>query len=146
MKNCKLPIWSSEIVEIPSVSQRDYDKEFAFQICCADWLRKRFEMTRDAKFAWWHHSANERSSASEGQRSKMSGQAKGFPDFINCMQRCAIELKVGDNKLRPDQKIWLLHFQKIGWKVQVIYTFQDFKKVVEELKLSNTSCPCNVAR
>lgn len=126
----KKPKWSLNPVEIPGVALKDYETETAFQIYCADWLRKQYELTRDPRFAFWHHSANERSNGREGFTAKLMGQSKGFPDFVHCGLSCALELKIEGGKLSAHQVAWLEHFKDIGWKVEVVYNFEQFKAVV----------------
>lgn len=127
--------WHSSPVNIPGVPVRLYAHEQAFQVYCATWLRKQWELTKDPRYANWHHSANERQGARAGFNAKMMGQAKGFPDFINCQFKCVLELKV-NAKVSPDQESWLLHFKQIGWTSEVIRTFGQFKCIVLALKLN----------
>jgi len=112
------------------VSLKLYEKETAFQIHCADWLRKQFIVTRNELFAWWHHSANERSSSSEGFNAKMMGQSKGFPDFIHCGMMLAIELKVGKGRLSEEQRAWMQYFRRQGWQTEVCFTAESFRDIV----------------
>ena len=129
--------WSVEQVNIPGVAFRDYETETAFQIYCADWLRKQYELTGLDGFSHWHHSANERSGAMAGFRAKMMGQAKGWPDFVRPGPlpglSCAIELKVDGGALSREQKAWLEYFRRIGWRVEVIYKFERFRDLVLSL-------------
>ena len=60
----------------------------------------------------------------------MMGQSKGFPDFIHCGLRIAIELKVLNGVLSDKQKDWNEHFLSIGWTAQTVYTFERFKELV----------------
>lgn len=123
--------WCSSRVEIPGVSLRDYERETAFQIYCMTWLRKQFELTGDERFERWHHSANERYGAKAGHTAKMMGQSKGFPDFIHCGARIAIELKVPGGVPSIEQVRWIEYFKGIGWKAEVIYSFERFCEVVQ---------------
>lgn len=122
--------WSLIPVEIPGVRLSDYSKEFAFQIYCADWLRKQYELTKNDAYRYWHHSANERSCAKEGFTAKMMGQAKGFPDFVSLRLKLAIELKCHGNIPSPEQSEWLEHCRAIGWYAEVVYSADRFKTLV----------------
>lgn len=125
--------WCSELVNIPGVRFCDYEKEFAFQTYCADWLRKQFVLTGNPKFEFWHHSANERQDARGGFRAKMMGQGKGWPDFVSPALRCAVELKVMSGVISPFQAKWLDHFRSIGWRAEVCWSFEEFRGVVLSL-------------
>lgn len=131
--------WCLKPVNIPGVLLKNYQKETAFQIYCADWLRKRYELTGNELFRWWHHSANERSNSSEGFTAKMMGQASGFPDFVQIGLRLAIELKIG--RAQPSQKQieWLDYLRANGWQVQVVRTFEEFERLVLQAIQNNTS-------
>jgi len=123
--------WCSELVNIPGVPFRDYEKEYAFQTYCADWLRKQLVLTGDPRFDRWHHSANERQDARGGHRAKMMGQAKGWPDFVQPGLRCALELKTMTGVISPEQAGWLEYFRSTGWTTEVVYTFERFKALIE---------------
>lgn len=128
--------WCSEPVNIPGVAFNSYDSETAFQIYCADWLRKRFELTGNAMYARWHHSANERDGARAGFTAKMMGQSKGFPDLVHCGLRVAIELKVQGRQPSREQCEWLDYFREIGWSVWLIYSFEEFLGIMKKLEES----------
>lgn len=124
--------WSSNEVNIPGISANDYDTEDGFQVYCADWLRKRYQLTGNEAFDFWHHSANEnRGSARAGHSAKMKGQSKGFPDFVHYGLKLALELKVCGRLASIEQIRWLKYFQRQGWHAEVIYTFERFKELVE---------------
>lgn len=122
--------WCLEEVNIPGIAFNDYESETAFQTYCADWLRKRYVVTRNDGFRFWHHSANEREGARAGFRAKMMGQSRGFPDFVHCGLRLAIELKVRNGKPSKDQLTWLAYFESIGWKAGLLYQFEEFRDLV----------------
>ena len=90
-------------------------------------------MTSKSKFARWHHSANERHGARAGFLAKMMGQSKGFPDLINLEFCCAIELKISGGKLSVEQIEWRDYLVSIYWRYEIVFTFQRFKEVVNEL-------------
>lgn len=122
--------WCSAKVNIPGLSYNKYQTETAFQIYCADWLRKKAELTADDAFKWWHHSANERGNGAEGFKAKMMGQAKGMPDFIHYGLRLAIELKIPGGKVSKEQMNWLLYFKRIGWTSEIVFDFESFREIV----------------
>ena len=124
--------WSSEpIGTIPGIPLRAYDTEIAMQSYCADWLRKRYAVTGDDRYRYWHHSANERSNPREGFIAKMMGQSKGFPDFIHIGTRLALELKLPAGKVSPEQVDWLDYLQAQGWFAEVVRDAARFKTIVE---------------
>jgi hypothetical protein len=127
----KSVLWCQTLVDIPGVAKRDYETETAFQIYCADWLRKQYELTGDKRYANWHHSANERIGAKSGFLAKMMGQGKGWPDFVQPLGKLAVELKVLGGAVSADQTKWLEHFRSIGWKAEIVRTFEQFKEIVE---------------
>lgn len=123
--------WCQKMVNIPGVALNDYNSETAFHIYCADWLRKQFELTGEERFTHWHHSANERSNAREGQRSKLMGQSRGWPDLVHMSPPyMAIELKIPGGLVGVEQKRWLEHFKSIGWTAEVVTNFERFCEVV----------------
>lgn len=117
---------------IPGLSRRHWPTETGFQVYSADWLRKRFEVTGDPSYAFWHHSANERIGALAGFRARMMGQSKGFPDFVCPRLRVAMELKVQGAVATEAQQAWLAHLTDIGWRASVCYNFETFRDVVLE--------------
>lgn len=122
--------WYSTPVNVPGVPYNKYNTELAFQVYCADWLRKRFQATKNQAFSHWHHSANERSNAREGFNAKMSGQISGFPDFINLQLGIAIELKVEGGRLSKAQEGFHNYLRSINWDVYTVYTFEEFRNIV----------------
>lgn len=122
--------WNSEPVNIPGVSFADYESEDAFQVFCADWLRKQWVVTGEGHWRFWHHSANEREGAKAGFKVKMKGQSKGYPDFVQHGLKLAIELKVLGRRETPEQRDWLDYFLGLGYLAEVVYTFDRFKQLV----------------
>ena len=61
---------------------------------------------------------------------KMMGQSKGFPDFISCRLKMAIELKVPGGKVSDEQKRWMEEFLALGWLSEVVYDFDRFRDLV----------------
>lgn len=124
--------WCSTPVNIPGIGLNDYETETAFQTYCADWLRKQYELTRDQGFIWWHHSANERDGVKAGAVAKLMGQSKGFPDFINCRLKIAVEFKLPHRSASKEQIAWLRHFAVIDWHSEIVTSFERFRELVLE--------------
>jgi len=124
--------WHDQPVYMLGVSPGLYDTETGFNIYCADWLRKE-------KRVWWHHSANERSGLKAGMLAKRMGQSRGFPDFIHCGDRLAIELKVKSGQLSEHQTQWLAYLALSGWKCAEIRDFSTFKAFVETYEEDRTA-------
>lgn len=122
--------WCSSKVNIPGVAFKDYESETAFQIYCADWLRKQYSILHDDRFRFWHHSANERHGGHAGMMAKMMGQSKGFPDFVNIGLKLAIEFKVEGRKLSLRQSEWFEYLERLGWQCELVYTFDRFRELV----------------
>ena len=63
----------------------------------------------------------------------MSG--KGKPDLIVCIkgQFVAFELKVGANNMQDDQIIHKIRIERSGGLHFSPYTFEEFKKIMEDL-------------
>lgn len=61
---------------------------------------------------------------------------KGKPDLLTCINGCfvAFELKVGSNDMQDDQKIHKLRIERSGGHHYAPYTFEEFKKIVEDIK------------
>jgi len=124
--------WCSHPVNIPGVSFADYESEDAFQIYCADWIRKEGERTGEEHWKFWHHSANEREGVKAGFYAKMKGQSKGYPDFVQHGLKLAIELKISDRVATPEQVRWLRYFESLGYWSEVVYSFDRFKELVTD--------------
>lgn len=62
--------------------------------------------------------------------------AKGVPDIIACIdgEFVAFELKVGKNKMKPDQVIHKRRIERSNGKHYVPYTFDEFKQAVDEIE------------
>ena len=61
--------------------------------------------------------------------------AKGAPDIIACIKGrfIAFELKVGSNDMQDDQRLHKLRIERSGGLHYTPYTFEEFKKIVEDL-------------
>lgn len=114
------------------MSYKDYlGGEDTLQINCLKWLK--------LQYPWliWHHSPNEgRRTKFERYKFKMLGAKAGFPDLMifnttdNEYKGIAVEFKFGKNKLTNAQIQWLDDLHKWGFKVEVVYSFDDFKKLI----------------
>lgn len=111
-------------VQVPGVRPADYNTETAFQIYCVTWIRKTYP---DLKF---HHSANEREGGKAGLLAKLMGQSKGFPDFYCPRLKLALELKVMGRGASAEQQEWLKEFAKHGYITAVVYSFEQFREIV----------------
>jgi hypothetical protein len=66
----------------------------------------------------------------------VAGNGKGFPDIYAIRPpRCVVaEIKVGNDRLRPEQKVWLELFKLMpntqAWELRP-ENFDDFKKAVQ---------------
>lgn len=75
----------------------------------------------------------------EGKRSDFErflfwylGSDAGFLDLIFPEIALAIECKIAPNKPTPAQKEWIAYFQKIGWRVEVCYSYAQAVRVLDE--------------
>ena len=95
-----------------------------------------------------HHSPNGgKRNISEAARFKRMGVRSGFPDLVLYVpngefQGLVLELKIHPNKPTENQKFWLYHFEKTGYKVHIGYdiddlilTFKDFLKPIKKGQL-----------
>ena len=122
--------WCKHPVNVPGVPVSRYEHETALQIFCADWLRKRYELTGEERYTRWHHSANERDGARAGLTAKLMGQAKGFPDLVHIGMRIALEFKVKGRKLSQEQVQWKNYLVSLGWRYEVVRTFEQLLTVI----------------
>ncbi len=145
--------WNQTPVYIENLAYSLYNRETGFTVYCADHLRS---LGIDKE---WHHSANENRGSGihgirAGRMAKRMGQQAGFPDFICCRSRVAIELKVltqpepntplrdqAYKKLSKDQEYWLQHLKDCGWRVYVLWNFQQFKTIIERVTQDSGSKP-----
>lgn len=105
-------------------------KEDQFQILCASYL--------DLKGITWCHCPNEiRAKPQYMAKRKKMGVKSGVPDILifdglKGYKGFAIELKVGYNKSSDKQIQWLDRLEKIGWKVLVTYSFEEFEASIKD--------------
>lgn len=61
--------------------------------------------------------------------------AKGFPDLILCIDGrfCAFELKVGENGMQSDQRVWKKRIERAGGLHFTPYTLEEFINDVEDV-------------
>jgi hypothetical protein len=117
-------IWCSHPITVVGIAAKYWDKEDAFQIYCATWLRKYRPSVR------FHHSANERQGGKAGFFARLKGQSKGFPDLLIFDGSIALELKVGNYAASSEQVDWLAYFKSIGWHSEIIRSFDRFKELL----------------
>lgn len=62
--------------------------------------------------------------------------AKGFPDLICCVCGLfvAVELKVGDNDMQSDQKLWKKRIEKAGGVHECFRTLEEFQEMIETIE------------
>lgn len=65
--------------------------------------------------------------------------AKGFPDLICCVCGLfvAVELKVGDNDMQSDQKLWKKRIEKAGGVHVCLRTLYEFQYLINRLESFN---------
>jgi hypothetical protein len=152
--NSFLVPWHSESVQILGSTQKFAESENGLQVFCVEYTKQKF-----GKACKLHHSANERLGWRAGALAKRMGQSKGFPDLIiyqltqpaagltqpaaGLTQPAAggilfprpatIEFKIKKNQLTPEQKDWLDYFKSIGYITATVRTFDEYKKVLEEI-------------
>ena len=121
--------WYTKKVFISGLSVKQVKAELGFQIYCAEYLRRKGEFG-------WMHSANENRGSGvggvqAGLRAKRSGQSKGWPDWVCPHRKLAIELKLPNGELSPEQVKWIEYFRGIGYFATVVYSFNEFKRIVD---------------
>jgi hypothetical protein len=132
-------VWCGKPVFVSGISLTNLQSELGFQIFCQDWLNEQANkpgLPLPNKYSHWHHSAGEnRGSGIYGLRAglmaKRSGQQRGWPDWINCHRKIAIELKLPKGVLSEEQKHWLSYFKHIGFHAECVRSFERFVEVVE---------------
>jgi hypothetical protein len=91
------------------------------QVEFVNWLRREHG-------EWWealHHSPNGGArSRIVGQKMKMMGTKRGFPDLVfykpsGIWMGLVIELKVKNRKASPEQKVWLQRLDECGYMTAV---------------------------
>jgi len=86
----------------------------------------------------WCHVANERKTTKQaGARLKKKGVKSGVPDCLifnhsKSFTGLALELKIKPNKPTENQKKWLLELAVIGWEVNVAYSFDEAKEIIDK--------------
>jgi hypothetical protein len=69
-----------------------------------------------------------------GWRTAVSGQGKGFPDVILARERIVVaELKIGRNKVTPEQQQWLSAFRAAGVEA-FVWTEQSWPEIESVLR------------
>ena len=72
----------------------------------------------------------------EGAKFKRMGVKAGIPDILifnpnDSYNGLAIELKVKGGKLSQSQKEALKRFELIRWRVEVVYSFDQFEDIID---------------
>ena len=76
--------------------------------------------------------------AARGRAFKARGTSPGIPDLLIFDRGArgeaglAVELKIGDNRLSPEQEAWLARLRACGWTATVARTLADFQTIVTE--------------
>lgn len=119
--------WSCNAVKVSGTSAARNHSETAFQIHAVTWLRKNYP------HLVIHHSANEREGGKSGLTAKLMGQTKGFPDLLIfdpiAFVKIAIEFKLPNQKLRPEQTSWLKILALCGFECYSVWSFEGFKEI-----------------
>lgn len=109
-------------------------EEDNLQMACVRWFNLQFPGI--AKLL--HHSPNGgRRNAREAARFKAMGTRAGFPDLILLLARppynyLAIELKTATGRQAGSQKDFQRLMTDHGGRYEVVRTFDDFKRIVED--------------
>lgn len=105
--------------------------ESSLQKQCLTWLRLQYPNWQV------HHSPNEgKRSAVTGYRLKSEGMAPGWPDLdIRADNgRCLlIEMKRPGGRLTPAQQARIEALRSLGHRVEVAFSFEEFKALVDSL-------------
>lgn len=67
---------------------------------------------------------------------KKSTIKPGWPDFTFAIKgrACAVEAKVGDNTLDPDQVLVMAQMDSNGWEVRTIRSLPELKTFLDEME------------
>ncbi len=107
-------------------------------------LQKQVAKILDMTKLDWFHPSNEGKRTGWGQANlKLTGVKSGVPDilifnsptgarFVPFSKGLAIELKIGNNKLRDSQKAWRIKLESCGWAFYVCYTIEEVINVLEK--------------
>jgi hypothetical protein len=73
--------------------------------------------------------------ARHAARLNREGRKQGVPDCVFPLQRgphpgLIIEMKAGKNRPTPQQRAWLDHFERQGWRTRVSYSFADARDAI----------------
>lgn len=98
---------------------------------CVQWYR-----TRHPKRLIFHVPNGGRRKLLEAIRLKKAGVTRGVPDLIipepnKDFHGLCVELKVGKNKLTPEQEQMLVNLSSRGYKTEVIYSLEAFQNAVD---------------
>ena len=62
--------------------------------------------------------------------------AKGCPDLLCCIHGkfVAFELKVGNGKMKPDQRIHKLRIERSGGIHRTVYSYSEFLNIIHDVE------------
>lgn len=122
--------WHNKPVFVSGLTAKQIKEELGFQIFTAEFLK------RCNDFGWYHGANEYRGTGVQGLqagiRAKRSGQWKGWPDWVCPHRKLAIELKLPKGEISKEQQEWLDYFASVGWRSEVVYSFERFKEIVLE--------------
>lgn len=139
-ENKLIPVtWHSKPVFVSGLTKKQIQSELGFQIFTAEFLKRRNEI---AMTFGWQHCANEFRGKGviglqAGIRAKRSGQAPGWPDWVNPGRKIAIELKLPGEAPSESQEAWLKYFESIGYHSEVVFYFERFREIVLDATIGN---------
>lgn len=120
------------MLKIPDGIKKYLKGEDLLHIACADYLKLKYP-----KVLWAHPPMEGRRPGYIAQfKMKRMGGSAGVPDFVfyeprNGKPGMALEAKHGRNKPTDSQKMWLKELSDRGYITGVFYTFDEFKKIVD---------------
>lgn len=114
--------------------KRPVQHESLLQQECVKWFRYQYPYAKKLLFAIPNGGVRNKVTA---RRLKKEGVQEGVPDLflaipIDSTHGMFIEMKYGSNKTTDAQNEMIELFTKVGYKCEVCYTFDDFKKVIDD--------------
>lgn len=108
--------------------------EALLQKMCVEWFNIQYTHYKGLLFAIPNGGTRH---VREAVSMKMQGVTPGIPDLMLAIPNgiyhgLFIEMKWGANKCSPAQKGIIEKLSNKGYKCEVIYTFDDFKTLIEE--------------
>lgn len=136
--NAKARLMAETRIQVKKRKPKQW-KEESLQERCVTWFDYRYPELR----MLLHHSPNEgRRSVVEGAHLKASGMRPGFPDLVLLMPSgewawLAMEFKSKGGRLSESQKRYAEYLPKRGVLHKVIWTFEEFKELIEDYLKDN---------